>query len=236
MRRRGDLASLVGRQFGRLTVKRVFRKDSRLMVGAECSCGRTCEKRLNNLERGFTKSCGCYQSESCRELGCRNKTHGLHRHPLYGRFSNMLRRLCDPKNDSYPDCGGRGIGVCDEWNPNVVGFGTAFKAYYDFAMSKGWSKGLSVERVDNDGDYEPGNCTLIPWLEQAKNRRSTVWMTAWGETKIMSDWARDPRCAVGVNTLHWRLNHGWSAELALTTPPDKGRKYTEVLEGLEHPN
>ena len=119
-------------------------------------------------------------------------------------------RCNNPTRPEYPNYGGRGIRVCDEWEDYVV--------FRDWAMAHGWSKGLHVDRIDNDGDYSPTNCRIVTPAQNARNKRSTRWITVFGETKSMLDWSEDSRCPVAYETLESRLRAGWTPEEALTAP------------------
>ena len=99
--------------------------------------------------------------------------------------------------------------LCDEWN-------NSFESFYIWAMCNGYKKGLSIERVNNDGNYEPNNCVWATAMEQAQNTRRNKYLVYGGETKSVSQWARDK--GIHKNTLLWRLNNGWSVSAALTTP------------------
>ncbi len=145
-----------------------------------------------------------------------NKTHGCSigaRRKLYDVWRQMRRRCYDPACKDYPLWGGRGIGVCHEWhNP---------RAFCEWAEQNGYADGLTIERVDNDSGYSPGNCTWIPNERQARNTRRIRYITAFGQTKSASDWARET--GISYTSLIMRLNLGWSPERALTEPPVKGK-------------
>jgi len=124
----------------------------------------------------------------------------------------MRRRCSDPRNKRYASYGGRGIKVCPAWAGD-------FEVFYVWARTAGYGSGLTIERVDNDGDYEPGNCRWATRAEQALNSRRNVHLTAFGETKTIKEWADDPRCVVSEEALRLRVSRRrWEAERALTTP------------------
>lgn len=170
----------------------------------ECECGSTRVVSISNLRS--TKSCGCKTSEI---ISSGKTKHGKSRDPLYRVWSGMNGRCNDRRNQFY---GGRGISVCDEWKE--------FETFYDWAIANGWKQGLQVDRYpDRDGDYCPSNCRLVTSLVNNNNSRRNVVLECFGERKTISEWSRDPRCAVDHGTLHSRLwRSGWDPEKAITTP------------------
>lgn len=208
----------LGDGFGRLTIigntYTIQRKTYRIsMVRCKCNCGRIVVKALDLLIAGKSRSCGCLHSEKVRERAIkRNTTHGLSKHPLHRVWIGMLNRCNYPESHKdYHVYAGKGIKVCGEWVND-------FKAFYDWAMANGWRKRLTIDRKNNNEGYCPLNCKISTHFEQAKNRSDNIHVTAFGETKIIADWSRDPRCAVSYNVLRIRLRvQGWPAEKAITT-------------------
>ncbi|WP_433916931.1 hypothetical protein [Streptomyces sp. NBC_01744] len=159
------------------------------------------------LRQGRTTSCGCFHRE---QLGDRSRTHGQKGTPLYRVWVWMIGRCCNENNASYAYYGGRGITVCPEWR----------KSFEAFARDVGASfrDGLTIERVDNGGNYEPGNVRWATRQEQARNRRSSRLLTFEGETRTLTEWSE--RLGLRHQTLQQRLDRsGWTVERALTTPP-----------------
>jgi hypothetical protein len=117
----------------------------------------------------------------------------------------MIRRCCDPRHKAYSNYGGRGITVCDRWRFSVK----------DFVADMGPrpSKDHSIDRLDNNRGYEPGNCVWETRSKQSRNSRSNVWLTARGKTMVISDWSKET--GVPHDTLAYRIRHGWPAERAL---------------------
>ena len=146
------------------------------------------------------------------------KTHGKQPARLYRIWAGMIQRCTNPNKDSYPFYGGRGIEVCDEWRGDFI-------AFRFWAITNGYADNLTLDRIDNDGNYEPSNCRWETHLNQCNNTRRNHLLTFQGETHTISEWAR----IVGMkaDTLERRINaHGWSIERALTTsvrrwPSDK---------------
>lgn len=157
-------------KFGRLLVlyrvENVRTKSGRSMVvwHCKCDCGNEVDVRAQNLKDGNTKSCGCLNSD---EVIKRNTTHGLYYTRLHRIWSGMKQRCYYSKCRSYKDYGGRGITICDEWLND-------FKTFYDWAISNGYKEGLTIDRKNNDGNYEPQNCRWITNSEQQKNKRNNI--------------------------------------------------------------
>jgi hypothetical protein len=199
---------------------RTFKKKSSegwniTMYEAVCKCGIVKGYQKKYLLNGNTKSCGCYKRVAQSKA---ITIHNLSRHPLFTTYKDMLRRCYISKCKAYRDYGARGITVCEEWRNDI-------KVFYDWAVSNGWSKGLQIDRENNEGNYCPENCRFVTKEVNNKNTRRNVFLTAFGETKCMSDWLADKRCKVKGNGLKERLKTGkWSNEEAITTPPNLRKK------------
>lgn len=201
-----------GDRYGRLTViKEVesipWKRGRRRMVLCKCDCGTEKVFGLSNIRRGTTTSCGCYYKEVAIKL--RGKYGEFVNTKLYGVWKTMKQRCYDSNKQHYECYGGRGIVVCDEWK-------TDFLAFYNWALNNGYKEGLTIDRINNDGNYEPSNCRWVSQKEQSKNRRTNVYLTFNGETHTISDWSE----LLGVNpqTLQNRKYLGWTDEQILTTP------------------
>ena len=133
-----------------------------------------------------------------------NKTHGMSLTPIYRVWRAMRNRCARVKNKDYADYGGRGITVCERWN--------SFESFLSDMGPR--SEGMTIERHNANGNYEPSNCRWATRLEQAHNKRNNVHLTANGKTQTMSEWARE----LGVNhtAIVYRLKAGWSVERAVT--------------------
>lgn len=122
----------------------------------------------------------------------------------------MKARCHNPATRSYRMYGGRGISVCERWR-------LSFEAFIDDMGA--CAPGQQIDRIDNQGDYSPENCRWASRAEQARNRRSNVQVTAFGETRVARDWIGDPRCVVKYDNLLYRLKRGWPPERALSATP-----------------
>lgn len=179
---------LTGQKFGRLTaIKKVgVSKDKNVIWECVCECGNTKEVRGSHLFHGKVRSCGCLAKEI---LDYRNKyknsnlTHGLSKTRLYTKYVHMKERCSDKgKIDYY----GRGIKVSDEWSDKENGFIN----FYNWAINNGYKDGLTIDRKDVNGDYEPDNCRWITNQEQQNNKRSNVFIEYNGQINTIANWSR----------------------------------------------
>jgi len=125
-------------------------------------CSTDFKARTSNVKRGKTKRCS-----ECGYLisGAKREKHGLHGSKLYWVWQGMKQRVFNTKHKSYIDYGGRGVSMCDEWAND-------YESFYTWANNNGYQEGLTIERRDNDGSYEPDNCKWATMLEQSKNKRT----------------------------------------------------------------
>lgn len=200
----------IGDKHGRFTVV-AHRTITRRAVLVICDCGRMKTILEDNLSR--TQSCGCLNGEL---ISTRETTHGRSKTPLYSAWHGMLSRCDNPKNSSYPNYGGRGISVCERW-----------RSFENFLADMGERpEGLSLERLDNDGDYGPENCTWATSVEQATNRRSTRWVILNGERVSLSEAARRLNASNGA-FYNWAKDRGVTVQDAVDwffrQQPDKAR-------------
>jgi hypothetical protein len=206
-----------GLNFGRLTVIKREKSNERgdAMWLCRCICGSEKILRGASLRNGSIVSCGCYSREECLPKGWgANKTHGMSETRLYNIWLGMRSRTSQKTDKRHKkDYWDRGIRTCEEWK-------NSFESFRDWALKNGYTDDLTIDRVDNDGDYEPLNCRFVKPSEQSLNRRSNRDVTYNGITQTISQWAKD--CGLPYDTLRDRINrYGWSVEKALTEPVKK---------------
>ena len=189
------LRDLAGQRFGFLVALHLGEKQ-RPMNGAwwlcRCDCGNEKHLPSRDLVQGKIMSCGC-QHERLKNLAGR-VTHGKSKgQRTYRIWSAMLNRCRNPGTASWKHYGGRGIEVCARWS-----------AFENFLADMGEAPAdRSIDRINNDGNYEPTNCRWATHTEQANNARHNVWITYRGETLTRSQWER--RLGLGKTTLRGRL-------------------------------
>lgn len=201
---------IAGQRFGRLLVIGPVGAGARMKWACKCDCGNTMETRSRSLRSGETKSCGCLHREIVRNLV---RTHGMHASREYRAWSAIKDRCFRQGNSEFHNYGGRGITMCARW----------LESFENFLADMGPrpSAKHSIDRIDNDGNYEPGNCQWSTTSEQARNKRTTRMITIDGTTRCIADWAD----ALGVprNRIRHRLNNGWSERDAVLTPALKSK-------------
>lgn len=201
---------ITGQHFGRLIALGPIGRSphGHIVWLMQCDCGNTSAVMNINLWNGTTLSCGCLSRENTSR---RSKTHGMTNTQLYSVRNGIIDRCTNPGCDSYADYGGRGITICDEWRHD-------FQAFYDHVsgLPHCGEKGYSLDRIDNDGNYEPGNVRFATQSEQNRNQRTNRLITYKGETKCLTEWALELQ--VGRGMLDCRLRAGWSIERAFTEP------------------
>lgn len=129
---------------------------------------------------------------------------------IYSIYKGMKDRCRYKTNDNYMRYGGRGIRVCEEWLSD-------FMSFYDWAINNGYKDGLTLDRIDSNGNYEPSNCRWLTYKEQANNTKRNNYITFNNETHTLTEWAE--KLGLKRSTLTTRIHRqGWSIEKALTTP------------------
>lgn len=155
---------LTNQRFGRLVALEDAGHNSsnKTVWKCLCDCGNIHYATTSDLRRGDSTSCGCFHKE---QLGNRRRKHGYSNTKLYKTWKNIRARCNNPNEPNYPRYGGRGIKVCDEWNDFIN-----FKAWSE---SNNYNPSLSIDRINNDGNYEPSNCRWVDKTTQIRNRSIT---------------------------------------------------------------
>lgn len=215
------LIDITGKRFSRLTVVRRSPKNAKHgpFWDCICDCGNTAVVSGGHLRNGHTNSCGCFSRDRSASI---NRAHG---HTVNGATSaeyrcwqNMRKRCSDIANKCYHIYGARGIVVCERWRNSFENFLAD--------MGPKPSPAHSIERLNSDGHYEPGNCVWATAKRQANNTSRNHWVTIGGSRKTLTEWCED--LGVSYTATKQRINKlGWPAELALTMPP--GTKSKDVL-------
>jgi hypothetical protein len=208
--------NVIGRKYGKLTVFQEVEKNphGKRQFICRCECGGSRKVNLGCLNSGYTNSCGCLRRQQAR-LNCPPK-HGKSNSPVFHVWRSMKSRCYNPKNASYLHYGARGIKVCDRWM-NFQNF------LEDMGEPK---KGLSLDRINNNGNYEPSNCKWSNWNQQARNRSNNRRITHKGKTQTLVEWCEE----LGLNfaTVSGRLYFGQTEEQALL-PRHQGLTVEEFL-------
>lgn len=206
---------LTGQRFGRLTALHRAPRDYNKRFACwycQCDCGNIKIISTDALGR-HTKSCGCLRSEVSSATNKGNNYATKHKGSQkseYDTWSKIKGRCYNKNLMRYNDWGGRGIKVCNRWIDSFENFledmGPKPSPYH------------SIERRDNNGDYSPENCYWGTYEDQNRNKRSTIKLTAFDETKTIFEWSTDVRCVVSISLLRNRYYANWDCELSITTP------------------
>lgn len=210
-----------GTRVGRWTVQKLSNRQHRQRyLLCRCECGTVRDVQERSLLNGQSKSCGCKRRDEFIE---RNTVHGLCKeHPVeYRAWNAMVYRCENPACSEYPRYGGRGISVCGRWRKGCDDQG----GFECFLADMGFrpSPRHSLDRIDNDGNYEPGNCRWATPSQQAQNKRNTRRYAFRGSRLTAPQIAK----LVGIKptTFHMRVaKYGWSVEEAASLPPGKSRE------------
>lgn len=199
---------IIGARFGKLTVINAaekYRGQSQWLC--RCDCGKEIVVRASNLNSNNSGSCGCLHQEKMTTANPAIVTHGLSDSPEYGVWRGMIQRCHDVNSEAYKNYGARGIKVCERWRNDFQAFITD--------MGK-CPESLTIERKNNDGDYEPDNCHWATFKEQARNRRNSRIIEYQDETKTLAEWVE--QLGLPYDTIWRRLDHGWQIADAFLTP------------------
>lgn len=203
MKRRSDLVDITGVKFNKWTVlkydesKSINRKSYWI---CRCECGTIRSVRVDNLKK--YQSCGCHKKQLLKN----RVKHGQYNTRLYKVWIGMKQR-CDNKNNiRYTNYGGRGIKVCESWYD--------YSNFYNWAIANGYVKGLTIDRINNNGDYKPDNCRFISNEVQQLNKSNNRLVTINNITMTIKEWC--VKYGINRNTFVYRLNNGWLDEKLLS--------------------
>lgn len=206
--------TITGQTFGRLTAIRFDRYEKeRTFWIFRCVCGTEKSQGVSQVRRGITTSCGCLRVERVKEATTKHgmsKAIGGKKTRVYQAYSNMIQRCENTKTKHFHRYGGRGIKVCARWRES-------FKAFLEDMGEP--PEGLSLDRIDNDGDYEPSNCRWVNQKTQNANRSVCIFVEIDGKAVMLMSHCE----AIGVsyNMVRKRLKRGWSLDFALKVRPKK---------------
>lgn len=230
---------LAGEQFGLLTViekaEPIYASNGNIMPRwhCKCACGNEIDILASKMRRNGNMSCGCsaFNEEKQGELG---------KH-LYDIYKQMIHRCYGVKYKDYKNYGGRGIKICQNWFDKVYDYipsngrfkfsDARYHNFYVWGIEHGYMPGLTLDRIDNDGDYTPDNCRWANAKTQANNRRSNHHVEVDGLQYTVSELSLEH--SIPKATLLYRLKSGWSPEDATTKPLNRnpGRRFYK-LDGI----
>ena len=175
---------MIGVRAGRLTViseaaPRTYGNHTTRMWLCKCDCGGFATASGSDLRRGHTKSCGCYCRQRISET---SKVHGMRHTRIYHTWLDIKGRCHNQRNHSFARYGGRGIKVCDEWRESFISFYKHVSELPHYGED-----GYSIDRIDNNGNYEPGNVRWATVQTQSRNKRNTIHVSILGKEKTIPE-------------------------------------------------
>lgn len=209
---------LVGSRFGSLTVQRSAHSDGKKRFWHfRCDCGKSCVKAgadvTKEVKRGGTPNCGCLTK---RLMSTNRKTHGMSKHPAYWVWRSMSDRCHLPTHQAYRNYGARGIRVCHRWRK--------FEAFWE-DMGSTYRTGLTLDRINNNGDYNAKNCRWTTRREQGNNKRNNVYVRSRVGSLTVSQAAEF--WGINESTLRYRIAKGWPHDKLMIPPSPKNREKVE---------
>ena len=205
-----------GDRFGRLVIikeveSKVYKRYKNRRVLCQCDCGNTKVVDLYQLMNGRISSCGCYRTKRASTLGKMSLKYDkrITSSKLYSIWHGMKCRCNTKTSGSYGRYGAKGVSVCKEWDDD-------YTTFYNWAISNGYSDGLTIDRIDNNGIYEPSNCRWADYSKQANNRKSNVHMSFNGESHTIAEWSKI--LGIKYQTLFNRRKLGWNDHEIISTP------------------
>lgn len=199
------IKDLTGQKFALLTVINRADSDSngKAYWNCLCDCGNRTIVSGSNLRNGAVKSCGCLRRKE-------KNTHHLSNTKLYRIWNGIIQRCNNKKHCGYNYYGAKGIDVCEEWKND-------FTIFYKWAVSNGYSEGLTIDRIDNTKGYSEQNCRWVSRKDQANNREFCKVIEYNGKTQTLMQWCEELN--LNYKRVHSRLYRlGWTFEKAINTP------------------
>ena len=195
-------------RFGKLlVVKKAYYQNKKVYWQCLCDCGKITYVHTSNLKCKRIRSCGCLKVE---ELVNRSTKHNQRHTKLYEVWKTIKQRCLNPKNVSYHNYGGRGITICDDWKNDYF-------CFYEWSINNGYKEGLSIDRINNNGNYEPNNCRWTTRIVQNNNTRANNYITINNETKTLAEWCRHYNISYSLVRQRYK-RYNWDIIKALTTP------------------
>ena len=206
----GKLKDYSGEKFGRLTViKRVENnKYNQVRWLCKCDCGNEKIVLANNLRNGETKSCGCLKKEQ-DYINIAHIKHNKSNTRLYNIWEHMKHRCNNPNSKRHEFYYDKGIKVCDEWQNDFMNF-------YNWAINNGYQDNLTIDRINNDGNYEPNNCRWATVTEQNNNQSTNIKIKYNNNIYTMKQFCK--KYNLKRETLDYRLKNNWDIEKIINTP------------------
>lgn len=220
-RRAKNFHSLIGMKFSRLLVKEIHHTEQRFCSNGkkngkvtyylcQCDCGNHSVVEGRKLTMGKTKSCGCLKKEisaingkeSAHKTGEKLRKYSNIEKKLIVVLNSIINRCKSEKNCAYKNYGGRGICVCDDWSNKEYGK----QKFLKWAFENGYKEGLTIERIDVNGNYSPENCRWATYKEQARNKRTNKIISLFGKNKCIAEIAEN--FGLKQPTLNRRWNAG----------------------------
>lgn len=200
----GKYVDIKNQRFGKLiAIKDVGRRRGRVLWLFNCDCGNQTFVTSNDVLTGNTKTCGCSHGEK----------HGFcGKERLYSIWQDVKKRCLNKNHCRYKNYGGRGITVCNEWKKSYLAFRT-------WALNNGYKEELTIDRINNDGNYEPKNCRWATIIEQANNRSNNHLIKYKGKEKTIAQWAR--KLNMKYSTFAGRIRIGWKIQEIIKTTKEK---------------
>lgn len=210
MRIRTDLPMIANGRLRQIGVPFISNKYGALAAVFQCECGNKTIVTLGNVKR-HTTSCGCFSREQTSKRSIKHgqsSYNGKKASRLHNVWTAMIKRCYGKSNKGFRNYGGRGIEVCEEWR----------NSFLQFAADMGDPEdGMSIDRIDNNGNYEPKNCRWATQHQQSINRRTNRRLSHDGVTQTVGEWEKEK--GYRKNLILSRLDRGWSVDKAIETLP-----------------